>query len=98
MYYNKADLGMNVALAHDINQLFDYAFFGFEEYFFVGPRPEPLPQIENVSYPFDRETWLFTLLSLLLVSLLSVIIHRIHEVAHSPIYNDIPMMFPQCSC
>ncbi len=89
MYNNKADFGGNVALKADINQVFDYMFYAYEEFFFVGPKPGALPQTENISYPFDAPTWIFLYLTLLILTLLAMNIQFIDEV----IYNSFIKLY-----
>ncbi len=65
----------------DINQVFDYIFYTYEEYFFVGPKREALPQTDNLSYPFDTPTWMFLYLSLIILALLALSIQFVNEVS-----------------
>ncbi len=81
VYYNKADVGANVAFNAGINKLFDYVFYGYEEYYFVGHKPETLPQIKNLSYPFDNSSWLFALVSLILYVAFAILVQSVHKVS-----------------
>ncbi len=80
VYFNKADIATNVIIDYEINKLFDYIVYGYQDYYFVGPKPEMLPQIKNLSYPFDTITWLLLLFSLLSNVIMSLLVQKIFKV------------------
>ncbi len=51
-------------------------FYGFEEYFFAGPKPQTLPQHQNILNPFDTSTWLIQGLCVVLISLTFIALQK----------------------
>ncbi len=82
VYFNNADIGANVILNDGVNTLFDYIIFSYEDYYFVGPKPEKLPQIKNLSYPFDTISWTLLYVSLGSYVVASLIVQNIFKVTH----------------
>ncbi len=82
VYYGHADFGgFTATFSNNIARLFDYIIFGSEEYFFLGQMPEPLPQIDNVSYPLDTQTWTLLYVSLACTTIAFILIHKLHKVS-----------------
>ncbi len=74
-------MGSNIAITSaNIARLFDYIILGAEDYYFLGQLPKPLPQINNLFYPFDMRTWLMLCASLACTTIVFISIHKAHKV------------------
>ncbi len=58
-------MAASVATTAQIGTMFEFAFYSYDNHFFIGPKPGLLPSHENLFYPFDKVTW--ALLTLCLI-------------------------------